>query len=128
MHIATVVLSVLLAVEFAFTGLIKIIGTATALANAEHLGISLRLSRLIGVAELAAVVGLLAGIAVKPLAIVTSAAVVLFMAGALGYHLKARDKGAGLLPAAITGLAAVALVLLTIVDKTTPSQTRPDPV
>ena len=30
MHIATVVLSVLLAVEFAFTGLIKILGTATA--------------------------------------------------------------------------------------------------
>ncbi|MGO9285358.1 DoxX family protein, partial [Mycobacterium sp.] len=62
MHIATVVLSVLLAVEFAFTGLIKMLGTATARANAEHLGISLRLSRLIGVAELAAVVGLLAGI------------------------------------------------------------------
>ena len=38
MHIATVVLSVLLAVEFAFAGLIKILGTATARANAEHLG------------------------------------------------------------------------------------------
>ena len=52
---------------------------------------------------------------VKPLAIVTAAAVALLMAGALGYHLKARDKGAVLLPAAITGLAAIALVLLTIV-------------
>ena len=114
MHIATVVLSVLLAVEFAFTGLIKILGTTTARANAEHLGISLRLSRLIGVAELAAVAGLLAGIAVKPLGIVTAGAVVLLMAGALGYHLKARDNGAVLLPAAVTGLAAVALVLLTI--------------
>ena len=75
----------------------------------------MRLSRLIGVAELAAVVGLLAGIAVKPLAIVTAAAVVLLMAGALGYHLKARDKGAVLLPAAITGLTAIALVLVIIV-------------
>jgi hypothetical protein len=115
MHIATVVLSVLLAVEFAFTGIIKITGTGTARANAAHLGISLRLSRFIGIAELAAVVGLLAGIAVKPLAIVTGAAVVLLMAGALAYHLKARDNGAVLLPAAITGLAAIALVLLTIV-------------
>jgi hypothetical protein len=115
MHVAAVVLSVLLAVELAVTGIIKVLGTGTARANAAHLGISLRLSRLIGVAELAAVVGLLAGIAVKPLAIVTAAAVVLLMAGALGYHLKARDKGAVLLPAAITGLAAVALVLLTIV-------------
>ena len=114
MHIATVVLSVLLAVEFAFTGIIKILGTGTARTNAEHLGISLRLSRLVGIAELAAVVGLLAGIAVKPLAIVTAAAVVLLMAGALGYHLKARDKGAVLFPAAITGLAAIALLVLTV--------------
>jgi hypothetical protein len=114
MHIATVVLSVLLAVEFAFTGLIKMLGTATARANAEHLGISLRLSRLIGVAELAAVVGLLAGIVVKPIAILTAAAVLILMAGALGYHLKARDKGAVLLPAAITGLPAIALLVLTV--------------
>ncbi len=115
MHIAAVVLSVLLAVELAFTGIIKIVGTGTARANAAHLGISLRLSRLIGVAELAAVVGLLAGIAVKSLAIVTAAAVAILMAGALGYHLKARDNGAALVPAAITGLAAVALVVVTIV-------------
>ncbi|MGA9674846.1 DoxX family protein [Mycobacterium sp.] len=115
MHIATVVLSVLLAVELAFTGIIKVIGTGTARTNAEHLGISSRVSRLIGIAELAAVVGLLAGIVVKLLAIVTAAAVVLLMAGALGYHLKARDKGAVLLPAAITGLAAIALLVLTIV-------------
>jgi DoxX-like family len=114
MHIAAVVLSVLLAVELAFTGIIKILGTGTARTNAARIGISLRLSRLIGIAELAAVVGLLAGIAVKPLAIVTAAAVVLLMAGALGYHLKARDKGAGLLPAALTGLAAIALLVLTI--------------
>ena len=115
MHIATVVLSVLLAVELAFTGIIKIVGTGTARTNAAHLGISLRLSRLIGIAELAAAVGLLAGIVVKPLAVVTAAAVVLLMVGALGYHLKARDNGAVLLPAAITGLAAIALLVLTIV-------------
>lgn len=100
MHIATVVLSVLLAVEFAFTGIIKILGTGTARTNAAHLGISLRLSRFIGIAELAAVVGLLAGIVVKPLAIVTAAVVVLLMAV--------------LLPGAITGLAAIALLTLTI--------------
>ena len=114
MHIATVVLSLLLVVEFAFAGIVKILATGTARANAEHLGVSSRLSRVIGVAELAAVVGLLAGIALKPLTIVTAAAVVLLMAGALSYHLKARDKVTALLPAAITGVAAVALVLLKI--------------
>ena len=114
MHIATVVLAALLAVELAYAGIIKILGTGTARANAEHLGCSLRLNRVIGVAELAAVVGLLAGIAVKPLGLVTAAAVVLLMAGALGYHLKARDDVAAMLHAVITGLAAVALLLLTI--------------
>ena len=74
----------------------------------------MRLSRLIGVAELAAVVGLLAGIAVKPLAIVTSAAVVFLIGGAVGYHLKARDKVTVLFPAALTGLVAIALLVLTV--------------
>lgn len=114
MHLATIVLSVLLAVVFAFTGIIKVLGTDTARTNAAHLSISLQLSRLIGIAELAAVVGLLAGIAVKPLDIVTAAAILILMAGALGYHLKARDKVTVLLPAALTGLAAIALLVLTV--------------
>jgi DoxX-like family len=101
MHIATVVLSVLLGAQFAYTGIINILGTGTARTNAPRVGISLRLRRFIGIAELAAAAGLLAGIVVKPLAIVTAAVVVLLMAV--------------LHPAAITGLAAIALLTLTIV-------------
>lgn len=115
MHMATVVLSVLLAAEFIFAGITRILDTGTAPTNAAHLNLSLRLSRFVGIAEIAAAVGLLAGIAVKPLAIMTAAAVCLVMAGALGYHPTARDEGAVLLPAAITGLAAVALLRITIV-------------
>ena len=114
MHIATIVLSVLLALELAATAAMKVIGTGTARANAEHLGVSLGLSRLIGIAELAAAVGLLAGVVVKPLAVVTAAAVVLLMVGAIGYHLKARDKVAAVLPAAITALAAIAVPALAL--------------
>lgn len=114
MHIATVVLSVLLAVELAATGAMKVLATGTARANAEHLGVSPRLSRLIGVAEVAAVAGLLAGIAVKPLAAVTAAAVVVLMVGAIGYHAKAHDKVGAALPAVITALIALALLFLTI--------------
>jgi len=50
----------------------------------------------------------------KPFAIVTAVAVVLLMVGAIGYHLKARDKVTALLPAVITGVAAVALLSLTV--------------
>jgi DoxX-like family len=112
MHIAAIALSVLLALEVAATGAMKVIGTGTARANAEHLGVSLGLSRLIGIAELAAAAGLLAGITVKPLVIVTSAAVVALMVGAIGYHLKARDKISAVLPAVITALVAIALLAL----------------
>ena len=115
MHIAIIVLSVLLALELAATGGMKVIGTGTARANAEHLGLSLGLSRLIGIAELAAAAGLLAGLVVKPLAIVTAAAVVVLMVGAVGYHLKARDKIAAVLPAVVTGLIAIAVMALAIV-------------
>jgi uncharacterized membrane protein YphA (DoxX/SURF4 family) len=115
MHIAVIVLSVLLAVEFAATGMMKVLETGTARGNAAHLGISLRLSRLIGIAELAAVAGLLSGLAVRPLAVVTAAAIILLMVGAVASHLKAGDKAPAVLPAVITGAAAIALLALAIV-------------
>jgi DoxX-like protein len=114
MHIAVIVLSVLLAVEFAATGTMKVLETDTARRNAAHLGISLRTGRLIGAAELAAAAGLLGGLAVKPLTVGTAAALILLMIGAIGSHLKAGDKGAAVLPAVITGLAAIALVILAV--------------
>jgi hypothetical protein len=43
---------------------------------------------------------------------VTSAAVVALMVGAIGYHLKARDKISAVLPAVITALVAIALLAL----------------
>ena len=45
----------------------------------------------------------------------TAAALCLLMVGAVGSHLKARDKAAAALPAAITGMAAVALLPLALV-------------
>ena len=98
MHIATVVLSVLLAAEFILAGITSILGTGTARTNVAHLDLSLRLSRCVGIAEIAAAVGLLAGIAVKPLTIMTAAAACLVMAGALGYHPKASTKAPSCFP------------------------------
>jgi hypothetical protein len=96
----------------ASAGIPKVLNTSTAQGNTAHLGISTQLSRMIGVAELAAMLGLLVGIIWRPLAIVTAAAVILLMVGALGYHLKARDNAQAMLPAVLTAAAAVAVVLL----------------
>jgi uncharacterized membrane protein YphA (DoxX/SURF4 family) len=114
MRIATLVLSVLLAVLFVCTGAIKVFNTAAARSNLEHLGVGTQLSRIIGVCELAATVGLLAGLAFRPLSIVTAAAVCVLMAGAIGYHLKARDKLPAMLPAVITAAAAIAVLVLSV--------------
>lgn len=114
MHATYITLTVLLAVLFALTGTTKALNTTTARKNATHLGISTPLSRLIGIAELAAVIGLLAGIVVTPLASVTAAAICLLMIGAAGSHLKARDSAQAVAPAAITTLAAAALLVLSL--------------
>lgn len=84
----------------------------TARKNAAHLGVSTPLSRLIGVAEIAAAVGLTAGIFVRPMAIVTAAAVVLLMVGAVIYHRRARDPLIAMAPAVMTAAAAAAVVVL----------------
>ncbi|MFE0173250.1 DoxX family protein [Streptomyces sp. NPDC059002] len=114
MHATLITLTLLLAVLFAFTGTTKALNTVTARKNATHLGISTPLSRLIGIAELAAVIGLLAGLAFTPLATATAAAICLLMIGAAGSHLKAGDSAGALAPAAVTTLAAIALLVLTL--------------
>ena len=92
MHMAIVVLSVLLTSLFGFSGTTKVFNTTTARNNAAHLGISAGLSRMIGAAEIAAAIGLMAGLVIHPLAAVTAAAVCVLMAGGVSYHAKAKDK------------------------------------
>jgi hypothetical protein len=112
MHVASIALSVLLALEMAVTGVPKVIQLSVVRASAEHLGVSVALDRMIGAAQVAAAVGLLVGIAFPPLSILTAAAVCLLMCGALGYHVKAADKVAAMLPAVSTAAVAIAVVAL----------------
>ena len=114
MHIAFVVVSVLLAAEMAATGAPKILQLSVASASAEHLGISVALDRMIGAAQLAAAVGLSLGIAFPTLSVVTSAAVCLLMCGAIGYHVKAKDKVLVMVPAVVTAAVAIAAVVLAV--------------
>ena len=113
-HIAIIVLSALLVVLFAFAGAIKVLGTKTARDNAAHLGLERRLFQLVGVAELAAVAGLLIGLWWPPLRILTAAALCLLILGALGSHLRAKDPVSAMAPAFLGGAAAVALLALSV--------------
>jgi hypothetical protein len=114
MHMTIVVLSVLLALLLGFTGTTKVFNTTTARDNAAHLGISAGLSRMIGAAEIAAAIGLTAGLVIHPLAAVTAVAVCVLMVGGVSYHAKAKDLAPAILPAAITGIAAATVLVLSI--------------
>ena len=112
MHIAFIVLSVLLALEMAVTGAPKILQLSVVRASAEHLGVSVALDRMIGLAQVGAAVGLLLGIAFPAFSVVTGAAVCVLMCGAVGYHVKAKDNVAAMLPAVLTAAAAAAVAVL----------------
>ena len=112
MHIAFIVVSVLLALEMAITGAPKVLQLSVVRASAEHLGVSVALDRMIGLAQVSAAVGLLISIAVPAISIVTGAAVLLLMCGAVGYHIKARDNVVAILPALLTAAVAIAVVAL----------------
>jgi uncharacterized membrane protein YphA (DoxX/SURF4 family) len=111
-YIAVTLLSILLALLMLATGVPKVLNSATARKNAAHLEISTPLSRLIGVAEIAAAIGLTAGMFIRPMATVTAAALVLLMVGAAIYHRRARDPLTAMAPAVMTAAAAAAVVVL----------------
>jgi uncharacterized membrane protein YphA (DoxX/SURF4 family) len=116
LYTAATVLSILLALLMVATGVPKVLNSATARKNAAHLAISTALSRLIGVAEVAAAIGLTAGMFIRPMATVTAAAVVFLMVGAAIYHRRARDPATAMAPAVITAAAAAAVVVLSTTD------------
>jgi uncharacterized membrane protein YphA (DoxX/SURF4 family) len=112
MFIATIILAVLLALAYGMAGVQKLAGTPTMRKNADHLGASYGLYKVIGVLELLAAIGLLAGLVVWPLGVAAGIGLALLMAGALVYHLRARDTIKHFGPALLLGLLAVAEVIV----------------
>lgn len=112
MHLYTMIVAAALAIVLAAAGAPKIINAASAQRSAEHLGVPPTLNRTIGVLELAAVAGLLAGIVVTPLAIAAAIGVALLMIGAVVSHIRVHDRIVAAVPALVVGAAAVAVLVL----------------
>jgi hypothetical protein len=115
MGTATVVATFLLAALFAFAGSIKVLGVPQSLAIRDHLGISPTVWRVIGLLELAGVVGVLAGLAWQPLGIAAAVGLALLSVGAVASHVRASDGAGQSVPAAIGLVLAVATAVLHIV-------------
>lgn len=112
MFVATLVLALLLAVVFGLSGSTKLAGVQKMREGAEHLGLSFPAYQRIGALELAGAAGLVIGLWFAPLGIAAAAGLVLLMAGAVAFHIRAKD-GAKIYsaPAVLGLLALVALIL-----------------
>ena len=104
------VLSILLAVLFTFTGRSKFVGGAEALRVRDQLGLKPRLWVSIGALELAAVAGLLLGIRWAPLGIAAAAGACCLMIGAAAFRLRARAGIGGVLIDAVVFVLAAGLI------------------
>jgi hypothetical protein len=110
--LATVIVTILLAVLFGFASSIKLFGVRQSLEVRDQLGISATNWRVIGLLELAGVIGVLVGLWWSPLGIAAAAGLALLSVGAVLSHVRASDSADKSVPAAIgLGLAIAAVVL-----------------
>ena len=91
MHIAAAILSVLLALVGLGAGAPKVLLKGTSAELQSHMGLSPGLIRFIGLAEVAAAVGLVIGLFWPPLGIAAAIGFAALLIGAVGYHAKAGD-------------------------------------
>jgi hypothetical protein len=111
MFIATIVLSALLAVTFLGAGIPKVIGAKQSLQMRDQVRAGADLWRVVGALEIAAAVGLAAGIALPVLGIAAAVGLALLMIGGIAAHVRVDDlKGAA--PAAILVVVAVATAVV----------------
>jgi hypothetical protein len=112
MSIATVIVTICLAAMFLFASSIKLFGVKQSLAIRDHLGISPTLWRVIGLLELAGVVGALAGLAWWPIGVAAAVGLALLSVGAVVSHVRASDSVTDTAPAVIGFALAVATAVL----------------
>jgi DoxX-like family len=108
----TAVTTVLLALLFLATAAGKLTGHRASLAARDHFAIPAARWRQIGVLELAGAVGVLIGLALRPLGVAAAIGLVLLSLGAVATHARAGDKAAAALPAVIALALAAATVAL----------------
>src|SRR6202048_490188 len=112
MVLATVIVTVLLAILFTFSSSIKLLGAPQSLAIRDHLGVTPVLWRVIGLLELAGVIGALAGLARGAIGVAAEIGLALLSVGAVAFHVRASDGFAKTAPALIAILLAVATAIL----------------
>jgi uncharacterized membrane protein YphA (DoxX/SURF4 family) len=107
-----IALSILLAAACLVPGSAKLLGHPKMQKSAAHFGIPWRHYRLIGVAELAAAAGVLAGLWWHPLGVAAAAGMVVLLIGALITHRRALDTAKEMAPALLTLAITIAYLVI----------------
>jgi uncharacterized membrane protein YphA (DoxX/SURF4 family) len=114
MRSAQIATAVVLALTFLPLGVAKIAAVPVMRRAAAHLGISPGLYPVVGTLEVAAVVGLLVGLAAPALGTVAAVGTALLMTGAAVVHLRHGDPPVRALPASALTLAALTYVAVSV--------------
>jgi hypothetical protein len=109
-----VTISLLLAAACLLPAAGKLLGHPRMRQSAEHFGILWPRYRLIGVAELAAAAGILAGLWWHPLGIAAAAGMILLLTGALITHRRADDSGKEMAPALVDLAITIAYLAIAL--------------
>ena len=116
MALAIIILSVLLALAFVGSGALKLAGAKQSLQIRDQLRVPAQLWRLIGALEVAAGIGLAAGLAVPMLGLASAVGLSALMIGAVAAHARANDlRNAP--PAAVLFVLAAAVVVLRVITR-----------
>lgn len=111
MFIAYVVVAVLLSFVLVFSGRSKLIKEADVTATLTRLGVPLSWFTPLALLEFAGALGLLLGIAYRPVGIAAAIGVVLYFVGAVVAHLRAKDAKGTPVPGVLLLFSAAPLVL-----------------
>jgi uncharacterized membrane protein YphA (DoxX/SURF4 family) len=109
-----VTISLLLAAACLLPAAGKLLGHPRMRQSAEHFGIRWPRYRLIGVAELAAAAGVLAGLWWHPLGISAAVGMTLLLIGALVTHRRAADSGKEMAPVLLALAITIAYLVIAL--------------
>ena len=107
-------LSLLLAAACLLPGSAKVLGHTKMQKSAAHFGIPWRHYRLIGVAELAAAAGVLAGLWWHPLGVAAATGTAMLLTGALITHRRALDSAKEMMPALLALAITIAYLAVAV--------------
>ena len=107
-------LSLVLAAVCLVPGLGKLLSHAKMRAAADHFGVPWARYQLIGVAEVAAAAGALAGLALAPVGVAAATGMALLLLGALAIHRRAGDSLAEAAPALVVLGVSVAYLAVAV--------------